>query len=105
MQDRMHQDGPGGLCVGALPRRQLVKHRSGSEDVDPGIDPFSQDLLGSHVGERSLHHARRGLSDIDRVRQQFGDAEIEDLESAVGRQTEVSRLEVSMEDALLVRSS
>src|SRR5262249_42562074 len=79
-----------------------------SVDVRPNIDGLAPELLRRHIGEGPLDQASLGLC-LRRVRrigfQELGDAEIENFYSAIGSQTEVPRLEVPMQDALLMGRS
>ncbi|GAC1599523.1 MAG: hypothetical protein NVS4B10_10770 [Myxococcales bacterium] len=71
------------------------------EEIAAAIGPLAADLLGRHVSdaaddgssERGGRFRRRALDD------QPGDPEVEDLESAVGGDEEILRLEIAMNDA------
>ena len=89
----------------ALPRRHFIEHRSRGVDIHAGIDVFPSELLRRHVGEGALgeSHARHALGYIGGVgRQQFRQAEIKQLHSALGGQTEVSWFQIPVQDALVM---
>ena len=72
-------------------------------------------LLGRHVADGAEHHRQAAVpgdsvgsvAGIDRrvgaVLEQLGQAEVQNLDAAVGGDEEVLRLQVAMDDALLVR--
>ena len=110
-QDRRDRLGVRVSLERLLAREQLVEDRSERKNVRAVVDRESLHLLGRHVARRP--HDRPGLrvaracrrarllarSDgLDSLRQ----AEVEDLEVAVSRDEEVLRLQVSVDDALLV---
>src|SRR6266853_226947 len=75
-------------------------------DIYAGIDVFPSELLRRHVGEGALgeSHACPALGYIGGVgRQQFRQAEIKQLHSALGGQTEVSWFQIPVQDSLLMR--
>jgi len=83
----------------------LAQDRAEAEDVGARIDGRAVDLFRRHVcrraGEALAQFVAPGLRPV-RGRLQDGDAEIEDLERAVGGDEEVVRLDVAVDDALLV---
>ena len=63
-------------------------------------------MFRRHVGKGSLDHPGTGQASGEGGRvglEEFGDAKVQNLESAVGRETKISGLQVSMQDALLMR--
>ena len=100
-----------------LAGEHLVQHDTEGPDVRALVDRAPARLLGRHVrggaeddargragvGEcRGLREVRRGARRrIGRVR--LGEAEVEHLDLAVGRELHVRGLEVAVDDALLVR--
>ena len=109
------EDGVAGLHVGGArergrPGQHLVKDGSEREHVGAPIRLLAADLLRRHVWNRPQVGARlgsrpagacgsRGGSDRG---QQLRHPEVEDLQAAVLEEEEVRRLEVAMNDALLM---
>ena len=83
----------------------LVEHAAGGEDVAAAVDPLAGDLLRRHVAERAEHDARRrSCMPVDAGRRGpleplQREAEVQDLDRAVGREEDVLRLQVAMDDA------
>ncbi len=77
------------------------------------IEGRARDLFRRHVAERAEHDARTGEGGRRRVRVRLdrvawgghgaGEAEVEQLDLTGGRHEDVFRLEVAMDDALVVR--
>ena len=78
---------------------QLVEHDAGRKHVGPAVDLAARHLFGRHVEGAAQHAARAG----HRRRGDLGDAEIQQLHGAVVEQPDVGRLDVAVDDALLVR--
>jgi hypothetical protein len=102
----------------ALARQHLVEHHADRPDVGPFVDRPAARLRRRHVRRRAENHplARAAEGDRGRVsevhRQQSGAAEgieglrqpeVEDFDLPVHRSLDVLRLQVSMNDPLLVR--
>ena len=111
-QDRVHRLGGRVAAERALARQHLVEDRAEREDVGARVGGLAAHLLGRHVAERAQHDARApcrrsaagGSSPASppRVRQ-LRQPEVEDLDAAVLRHEHVLRLQVAVDDALLVR--
>jgi len=90
---------------------ELVEDAARGIDVGAGVDPRSRDLLWRHVGRGAHDQARRrtrpglGLRSprLARPEHWASEAEVEDLEPAVGGQHQVRRLDVAVHDAPGVR--
>ncbi len=89
-----------GSVVEALAGDQLAEQHAEREDVGRGRDRRAGALLGRGVGRRERGHARLRL--VIRV-EQLGDAEVEQLDLAVGGDEHVGRLEVAMHDQRAMR--
>ena len=114
LEDRVHRlDGRVAL-ERAASRQHLVEHDAEREDVGAVIDGLPAHLLGRHVPHRAEHRARAGqrtrVGEQRRLglerragRGQLGEAEVEDLDAAVARHEDVVRLQVAVDDPLVVR--
>ena len=114
LEDRVHRL-DGRVALGTRGARQhLVEHDAEREDVGAVIDGLPAHLLGRHVAHRAEHRARAGQRPrvgeqrrlgLDRRagRGQLGEAEVEDLDAAVARHEDVLRLQVAVDDPLVVR--
>ena len=88
----------------------FIENDAKAEDVGALVDIMTEDLFGAHVargphdnagaGERSINEA--GLL-IRRLRIYFCQAEIENLQLAARRDHHVGRLDIAVNDAVLVR--
>ena len=87
-----------------LPGQHLVEDDAQRVDVGPVIDlqrPLH--LLRGHVVQRAHHLPRPGQREVAGVAaQQLGQAEVGDLHAALAVQQDVLRLDVAVDDALLV---
>src|SRR5437879_8784341 len=81
----------------------MIKNRPQRIDVTlrPGIGEAAGGLLGRHVVGRAEHLARSGQFDV--ALEQFCQAEICDARLIEWIEQDIRRLEVTMEDSLLVR--
>ena len=88
----------------------LEDHAAKCPDIGALVDRQTARLLGTHVGRRTKNGAlmraagrgRYGSRDILHL-DQLRKAEVQDLYRAVGRQLDVRRFQIPMDDALLVR--
>ena len=101
-----------GECRAA--RQHLVEHAAERPDVRPLVDRLPARLLRAHVGRRPENHpvtraADAGSRRLCQIRaggiaaRRLRQAEVEDLDDAVGRDLDVGRFQIAVNDALLVR--
>ena len=93
--------------------QHLVHDAAERPDVGAAVERQPARLLGAHVGGRPHHRVGAGLARRQRVRSGlvaarigddgFGQAEVEHLHHAVGRELDVGRLQIAVDDALFVR--
>ena len=111
LEDRSHAVRRGLPGERALPRQHLVEHRTKREDVRSSVGRLSAHLLGRHVASGAENGSRIGGA---RERWRAGvvvrgrgvrarEAEVQDLDPPVAGQEDVLRLQVPVDDALLVR--
>ncbi len=81
--------------------KQLVEDHAQRVDVGGGVDRVAFDLLRRHVGGSADHAAGGGQPVL--VVDQLGDPEVEDLRLATVRDQDVVRLEVAVDDLVVVR--
>ncbi|HEU4369019.1 MAG TPA: hypothetical protein VFV05_12430 [Methylomirabilota bacterium] len=79
---------------------QLVGDRADREDVGPMVGPTAH-LLGSNVAQRPHDETRARETALGRG--DLGDAKVEDLHLPVAQQHDVAGLDVTVDDASLVR--
>ncbi len=82
-----------------LARQQLEQHDAGGVEVGSRICCLAADLFGRHVAWRAQYQAGSSLL----CRLDAGDAEITQLQAAGARDEDVGRLDVAMNNALVVR--
>ena len=91
----------------ALAGEDLVEDDAEGEDVGAGVERFAAYLFGRHVADGAEDQAGLGGGAFEgafrRVRGQFRDAEVEDLGAAVAREKDVLGLEVTVDDAFVMR--
>ena len=98
------------------PGQHFVEHAAERPDVGALVDGLAARLLGAHVGGGAEDHARvrhapgRDGRRLRRSRrrastrlQRLGQAEVEHLDRAVRPDLDVGRLQIAVDDALLVR--
>ncbi len=111
LEDRGQHRQVGAAAERPLARRHLVEQDPEREDVRAVVDGQPLRLLRRHVGDRPddasvlgdrLRLAQRAVAH-DAVVAQLGEAEVEHLEPAVGREHHVLGLQVAVQDALAVR--
>jgi hypothetical protein len=94
---------------GAAAGQQLVEHAAERPDVGPLVDRTAARLLRAHIGRRpedqpvARRIARCRLAPIRVVGQDLANPEVEDFDHSVGGDLDVRRLEIAMDDALVVR--
>jgi hypothetical protein len=81
-----------------LAGQHLVQHHTEGPDVGAAVERLAPHLLGAHVSHRAGPLSRRG----ELAPRKLGDAEVQDLEHAVGGDHEVRRLDVPVDHAPLV---
>ncbi len=84
--------------------QHLLRDRTEGEDVAARIGRLPAHLLRRHICGSPHHLARVGAQPIHAFGQ-FGDTEVEDLQSALHGDEQVLRLEVAVDDALGVGRS
>src|SRR6185312_9827075 len=88
---------------GAAASGHLVEHGAEGALVGAGVERFAADLLRRHVPRRTHQCPRRreagGFKIVGGGGEAAGDAEVENLDAAVGGEHDVLRLEVTVEDA------
>ncbi len=113
LENRVHRLDRRRLLEGARAGQQLEDQQADGEQIRSLVGEFAADLLRRHVRRRSDHDAGRGderrlgavgvgaqhLLEAAHVRE----AEVENLDPAVGGDEHVVRLEIAMADAALVR--
>ena len=113
LQDRVHRLDRAVASKCARAREHLVQQRPEGEDVRAVVHRLAPYLLGRHEAHGPQHHPRfRGpgtgalvsFADERRRARQLGEAEVEDLDPAVVRDEDVVRLEVAVNDPLVVSS-
>lgn len=96
--DNMVHDRDGAALERPPAGEHPVQHDASRIEVGPLVDALASNLLGRHVGGRA--------DDCPRLRQaaavEMGDAEIGDLDPPAAGQDDVRRLDVAMDDAVLV---
>ena len=100
---------------GARPGEHLVQHAAEGPDIGPLVDDLAARLLRAHVGGGAEDDPRAGARRSSHVGDCVGSgapgsrvpdlrqAEVQHLDHAVGRDLDVGRLQIAMDDPLLVR--
>jgi hypothetical protein len=90
--------------MGTSSREHFVQHGAQRVDVGDGRDRLASHLLGAHVIRRHQQRPGRCRRRCRRIgREQFRDTEIEQFRDAVGGDEDISWLEISMDDQVLMR--
>ena len=108
VQNRGHRIGRRGLLKRLLPHHHLVEDGSEGEDVRAVVGRQSTHLLWRHVADGSHGDAgkreRRGLIHHRFFRlNEFGEAEVENLDATVFGDEQVVGLQVAVDDSFFVR--
>jgi hypothetical protein len=110
VQDRRDRLGEGRARESPLSGEHLVQHTAESPDIATTVHILTPRLLGAHVGRRPQHGSGFASGWSVRVEprveggfaDRLGQAEVKQLDAAVGGETDVPGLEVAVQDALLV---
>ena len=111
--DHIRQGVRGGLALEQpLPGEHLEQHDAEGPDVGAFVHRRASGLFGTHVGRGAHDDAGPGRPAAERCRvghclgrrcfQRLGETEVEQLDAAVRQQLDVGRLEVAVDDAVLV---
>ena len=89
-------------------RQQLVEKHAKGKNVRTEVDLFTSQLLRRHVPGRPQHRTRLGEAGrrgrlTGTTGRQTGQTEVENLDTAIRRADDVFRLEIPMNNPLLVR--
>ncbi len=95
--------GPSGQVEGEPAAEQLVQHHAQRVDIGVHADAAAPELLRRGVGGGQRPEPGSGLvlGEVDRL-QLLGDAEVEQLHHPVGADQDVGRLDVAVDDGVLV---
>ena len=113
LQDRMHRLERGIAPKGPLAREHLVQDCSEGKNVGPVVCRLAAHLFGRHIARRAqnrsrvraaCHGRRTGGFYRDFGAGELGQAEIKDLDPPVFCDEEIFRLEVAVDDALVMCS-
>ena len=94
------------------PAERLIEDAAEGPDVGAAVEREAAQLLGAHVARRPednvpvAQRRRWRVGDVAHARavgEHLRDAEVEDLHAALGRDLDVGRLQIAMDDAALVR--
>ncbi len=97
---------------GAFAGQHFIENGSEAKDVGAIIDGLAAHLLGRHIAGGADDHAgigtvgdRRGIAiGFSLTMDQFGQSEVQNFDAAVFGEEEILRLEIAVNDALVVRS-
>jgi len=108
-KDGRHRLGGRVATERALAGQHLVEHGAECEEIRARVSGLPAHLLRRHVPDGAqcdagLGHGRHRLARARRRRRVARQAEVEDLHAAVAHEEEVLRLQITMDDVLLVRS-
>ena len=103
LRNRLHDREVVGAFKGLDAGQQLVEDHAGGEQIGPRVHLQALHLLGRHVLQGADHRAlgSRGIARVGDT----GDAEITELDPSTGIEHHVGRLDVAVDDALLVREA
>src|SRR6266852_8983101 len=107
MQDRIRQPRPRVFGESSTPRSHFVEHAAQRVDVRPHIESFAAQLLWRHVRQCPGYPLRLGeslrRSGIPVRPQQLCQAKVQYLRLSLGSDEDVPRLEITVDNPLLVR--
>ena len=86
--------------MGATAGEALVQHHTHCVEVGAGIERLAEELLGRHLVGGADHEPGLGPASVPLHRP--GDPEIHELHQALRRHHDVRRLDVAVDDPLLV---
>ncbi len=109
-QDRGHRLRAGFSLERAAPREHLVEDGAECEDVRAVVGGLAAHLLRGHVARRAhddalvgVHGSRGAVTSRGLRARQLGQPEIQDLHAPVAEHEEVRRLEIPMDQPVIVR--
>ena len=101
-QDGTQNFGRGVASERAGARQHLVDDGAQTEHVRARVERLPLRLFGRHVRGGAGHHTLAGPRHVRVCRHDLGQAEVEHLGATVVRDEDVGRLEIAVEDALLM---
>ena len=107
----LHGFNRGLAAEGPFAREHLVKNRAETEKIGAVVGVLSLHLLRRHVADRTHHHAGLGLRGQGRgvgrncaLRAgELGQTEVQNLHPTVARDKNILRLQIAVDDSLLMR--
>src|SRR5438874_1124969 len=111
LQDRARGFNPGPAAAGPFSPRHSLTHRAETEKIGAVVGVLSLHLLRRHVADRTHHHAGLGLRGqgrgVGRNRAlgagELGQTEVQNLHPTVARDKNILRLQIAVDDSLLMR--
>src|SRR5207248_8269688 len=82
--------------------KHLVENHARGEEIRAHVRRLAADLLGRHVADGAEDRAALRVQRLADRLEELGDAEVENLQPPVAREEEVGRLQVAVDDALVV---
>src|SRR5437764_4599101 len=107
-KNRRNQLRAGQISKWPLPGAHLVEHGARRPHIGALIRPMTFDLLGRHIGQGAgigVRIGERGRGRRLSLRlEQVGETEIQNLELTIGRDLDIARLQITVNDAYTMRS-